>query len=83
MINDQQRYLDDPAALAVHCMGTLAESLPFEMLAVLVLSEKHLDEATIASLESDLEVDVEEREFDSLRFFKLGKDDTGAVAGFC
>jgi hypothetical protein len=77
MIDDQQRYLDDPVALAVHCMGMFADYLPFEMLAVLVLSEKHLADETIAILESDLEFDVEEREYKSLRFFKLGEENAG------
>jgi hypothetical protein len=73
MINDQQRYLDDPVHLAVHCMGLFAEYLPFEMLAVLVLSDKHLSDDTIATLETDLE-EADGREFEALRFFKLGKE---------
>jgi hypothetical protein len=72
MIDDQQRYLDDPVHLAVHCMGLFAEYLPFEMLAVLVLSDKHLSVDTIATLETDLE-EADGWEFESLRFFKIGK----------
>ena len=49
MIDDQQRYLDNPVSLAVHCMGLFAEYLPFEMLAVLVLSDKHLSPVSYAS----------------------------------
>jgi hypothetical protein len=45
VIDDQQRYLDDPVRLAVHCMGLFAE-FPFDMLAVLVLSDKHLSDDT-------------------------------------
>ena len=74
VIDDQQRCLDDPVRLAVHCMGLFAEYLPFDMLAVLVLSDKHLSDDTIAALDSDLEGD-DDREFESLRFFKLGKED--------
>ena len=55
MIDDQQRYLDDPVHLAVHCMSLFAEYLPFEMLAVLVLSDKHLSDDTIGALDLDLE----------------------------
>src|SRR5271167_4099218 len=73
VIDDQQRYLDDPVHLAVHCMGLFAEYLPFEMLAVLVLSDKHLSDDTIATLETDLE-EADGWEFESLRFFKLGKE---------
>jgi hypothetical protein len=72
VIDDQQRYLDDPVHLAVHCMGLFAEYLPFDMLAVLVLSDKHLSDDTIATLETDLE-EADGREFEALRFFKLGK----------
>jgi hypothetical protein len=73
MIDDQQRYLDNPVSLAVHCMGLFAEYLPFDMLAVLVLSDKHLSEDTILALETDLEL-ADGREFQALRFFKLGKE---------
>jgi hypothetical protein len=73
VIDDQQKYLDDPVRLAVHCMGLFAEHLPFEMLAVLVLSDKHLSDDTIGALDSDLEGD-DYQEFESLRFFKLGKE---------
>jgi hypothetical protein len=72
VIDDQQRYLDDPVHLAVHCMGLFAEYLPFDMLAVLVLSDKHLSDNTIAALETDLE-EADGWEFVALRFFKLGK----------
>jgi hypothetical protein len=75
IVDDQQRYLDNPVSLAVHCMGLFAEYLPFEMLAVLVMSDKHLSEETILMLESDLELEGEDREFESPRFFKLGKED--------
>ena len=74
VIDDQKRCLDDPVRLAAHCMGLLAEYLPFDMLAVLVLSDKHLSDDTIGALDSDLEGD-DDREFESLRFFKLGKED--------
>jgi hypothetical protein len=74
VIDDQKRCLDDPVSLAVHCMGLFAEYLPFDMLAVLVLSDKHLSDDTIGALDSDLEGD-DYREFESLRFFKLGKED--------
>jgi hypothetical protein len=73
VIDDQQRYLDDPVHLAVHCMGLFAEYLPFEVLAVLVLSDKHLSDDTIATLETDLE-EADGREFEALRFFKWGKE---------
>jgi hypothetical protein len=76
VIDDQQRYLDDPVHLAVHCMGLFAEYLPFDMLAVLVLSDKHLSDDTIATLETDLE-EADAREFEALRFFKLGKGNAG------
>lgn len=56
MIEDQQRYLDNSVSLAVHCMGPLAE-LPFEMLAVLVLSDKHLSRETITTLDLRLDPD--------------------------
>jgi hypothetical protein len=72
MIDDQQRYLDDPVHLAVYCMGLFADYLPFDMLAVLALSDKHLSDDTIATLETDLE-EADGREFEALRFFKLGK----------
>jgi hypothetical protein len=72
MIDDQQRYLDDPVHLAVHCMGLFAEYLPFDMLAVLVLSDKHLSDDTILALDMDLQGD-DHWEFEALRFFKLGK----------
>jgi hypothetical protein len=72
VIDDQQRYLDDPVNLAVHCMGLFAEYLPFDLLAVLVLSDKHLSDDTIATLETDLEV-ADGREFEAPRFFRLGK----------
>src|ERR1700722_15303704 len=72
VIDDQQRYLDDPVHLAVHCMGLFAEYLSFEMLAVLVLSDKHLSDDTIGALETDLE-EADGREFEALRFYKLGK----------
>jgi hypothetical protein len=55
-------------------MGLFAEYLPFEMLAVLVLSDKHLSDDTIGVLDLDLEGDGDS-EFESLRFFKLGKED--------
>jgi len=71
MIDDQQRYLDDPVHLAVHCMGLFAE-FPFDMLAVLVLSDKHLSDDTILALDMDLQGD-DHWEFEALRFFKLGK----------
>jgi hypothetical protein len=74
VIDDQQRYLDDPVHLAVHCMGLFAEYLSFEMLAVLMLSDKHLSDDTIGALDLDLEGDGDS-EFESLRFFKLGKED--------
>jgi hypothetical protein len=73
MIADQQRYLDDPVHLAVHCMGLFAE-LPFDMLAVLVLSDKHLSDDALLALDIDLEGD-DDPEFESLRFFKLGKEE--------
>jgi hypothetical protein len=76
VIDDQQRYLDDPVHLAVHCMGLFAEYLPFDMLAVLVLSDKHLSDNTIAALETDLE-EADGWEFVALRFFKLGKGKRG------
>jgi hypothetical protein len=72
VIDDQQRYLDDPVHLAVHCMGLFAEYLPFDMLGVLALSDKHLSEDTILALDMDLEGD-DHWEFEALRFFKLGK----------
>jgi hypothetical protein len=71
VIDDQQRYLDDPVHLAVHCMGLFAE-FPFDMLAVLVLSDKHLSEDTILALDMDMQGDGH-WEFEALRFFKLGK----------
>jgi hypothetical protein len=74
MIDDQQRYLDNPVSLAVHCMGLFAEYLPFEMLAVLVLSDKHLSADALAAFESALEGD-DDREFKSLLFFKVGRED--------
>lgn len=73
MIDDQQRYLDDPVYLAVHCMGLFAEYLPFEMLAVLVLSDTHLSDDALAAFNSALE-EADDREFEALRFFKLGKE---------
>ena len=73
MIDNQQGYLDNPARLAVHCMSLFAEYLPFEMLAVLVVSDKHLSEDTISMLGSDFEGDYNE-EFESLRSFRLGKE---------
>jgi hypothetical protein len=76
VIDDQQRSLDDPVHMAVHCMGLFAEYLPFDMLAVLVLSDKHLSTDTIATLDTDLE-DEDSLEFETLRFFKLGKEDAG------
>ena len=76
VIDDQQRYLDDPVHLAVHCMGLFAEYLPFDMLAVLALSDKHLSTNTIAMLDTDLK-DEDSLEFESLRFFKLGNEDAG------
>jgi hypothetical protein len=74
MIDNQQGYLDNPARLAVHCMGLLADYLPFEMLAVLVVSHKHLSEDTMSMLGSDFEGD-DDGEFESLRSFILGKGD--------
>jgi hypothetical protein len=71
VIDDQQRCLDDPVRLAVHCMGLFAE-FPFDMLAVLVLSDKHLSEDTILALDMDMQGD-DHWEFEALRFFKLGK----------
>ena len=76
MIDDQQRYLDDPVRLAVHCMGLFAEYLPFDMLAVLVLSDKHLSDDTILALDLDLEGD-DHWEFETLRFFKVREGKTG------
>jgi hypothetical protein len=38
-----------------------------------MLSDEHLSEDTIIALDSDLEGD-DDREFESLRFFKLGKE---------
>jgi hypothetical protein len=75
MIDDQEQYVEDPVRLAVHCMGLFAE-FPFDMLAVLVLSDKHLSEDTIVTLETDLE-EADGREFEALRFFKLGKGNAG------
>jgi hypothetical protein len=75
MIHDQQRYLDNPVSLAVHCMSLFADYLPFEKLAVLVLSDKPLFDDTIAVLELDQEFDDAEREFQWLQFFKLRKED--------
>jgi hypothetical protein len=74
MIDDQQRYLNDPVSLAVHCMGLFAEYLPFEMLAVLVLSDTHLSADALAAFDSALEGD-DDREFKSLLFFKVGRED--------
>ena len=74
VIDDQQRCLDEPVRLAVHCMGLFAEYLPFDMLALLVMSDKHLSEDTILALDMDLEGD-DHWEFEALRFFKLGKED--------
>jgi hypothetical protein len=72
VIDDQQRYLDNPVSLAVHCMGLFVDYLPFEMLAVLVVSDKHLSEGTMSMLGSNLEGD-DDGEFESLQSFKLGK----------
>jgi hypothetical protein len=74
VIDDQRRYLDNPVSLAVHCMGLFAEYLPFEMLAVLVLSDKHLSDDALAAFHSVLEGD-DDREFESLLFFKIGRGD--------
>jgi hypothetical protein len=74
VIDDQQRYLNDPVSLAVHCMGLFAEYLPFEMLAVLVLSDTHLSDDALAAFDSALEGD-DDREFKSLLFFKVGRGD--------
>jgi hypothetical protein len=70
-IDDQQRYRDDPVRLAVHCMGLFAE-FPFDVLAVLAVSDKHLSEDTILALDMDLQGD-DHWEFETLRYFKLGK----------
>ena len=78
MIDDQQRYLDEPVHLAVHCMGLFAEYLPFDMLGVLALSDKHLSEDTILALDMDLEGD-DHWEFKTLRFFRLGKGEPPRV----
>jgi hypothetical protein len=61
MIDDQQRYLDNPVSLAVHCMSLFADYLPFEMLAALVLSDKHLSNETIAVLKLGQELDGAQR----------------------
>jgi hypothetical protein len=74
VIDDQQRYMDDPVSLAVHCMGLFAEYLPFDMLAVLVLLDKHLSDDTKLALDPNLE-GQSYRKFGSLRFFKRGKED--------
>jgi hypothetical protein len=52
----------------------LHEYLPFDMLAVLVLSDKHLSDDALAALDFDLEGD-DDREFESLLFYKLGRGD--------
>jgi hypothetical protein len=70
MIDD----LDNPVSLAVHCMGLFAEYLPFEMLAVLVLSDTHLSGDALAAFDSALEGD-DDREVKSLLFFKVGRGD--------
>jgi hypothetical protein len=44
------------------------------MLAVLVLSDKHLSDDALLALDIDLEGD-DDPEFESLRFFKLGKEE--------
>ena len=55
-------------------MGLFAEYLPFEMLAVLVLSDTHLSDDALAAFNSALEGD-DDREFKSLLFFKVGRED--------